>query len=347
ILPQTAPTKLEAQNCPKCLSMLKNKIHFSLPVSLINAPCTAFGSLNICHNTMDEKYDIITDEEAKDISEALENSTLATAAEKIQEYFNLLDHTTLNIAITGESGSGKSTFVNAFRGIGDDDGINSAPTGVVETTMDAKCYPHPKYPSVRLWNLPGIGTPNFKADTYLQDTMEKELPMHKRHVFLLSLPSMSQKIIEKKKAALKADVWKMAVLSGAIAAIPIPGLSIAVDVTILVKEISRYYKAFGLDDDSLRNLSGRTGVTFEDLKSDLKSPLNEEITADVVIKLLTKAAGGGLMVLEYLVSNIPVFGSMAAGGISYWTTYYMLDSCLNELAEDSQSVLMKALLTPV
>uniref|UniRef100_A0A3B3SNU4 Interferon-inducible GTPase 5-like n=1 Tax=Paramormyrops kingsleyae TaxID=1676925 RepID=A0A3B3SNU4_9TELE len=396
---------------------------------------------------MDEKYHLITDEEVKDIREALENSTLATAAEKIQDYFNQLDHTTLNIAITGESGSGKSTFVNAFRGIRNDDEINGAPTGPVQTTMDAKSYPHPKHPTVQLWDLPGIGTPKFKADTYLQDvkferydffiiiaserfrssnvqlaleiqemkksfyfvrskidndiraekqkktfdrdktletirddcikglqkqgltsptvflissfelggydfplleeTMEKELPMHKRHVFLLSLPNMSQKIIEKKKAALKADIWKMAVLSGTIAAIPIPGLSVAVDVTILVKQISRYYLAFGLDEDSLRNLSSRTGVPFEDLKSDLKSPLNKEITADVVIKLLTKAAGGGLMLLEYLVSNIPVFGSMAAGGISFGTTRYMLNSCLNELAEDSHSVLMKALQTPV
>lgn len=181
----------------------------------------------------------------------------------------------------------------------------------------------------------------------LEETMEKELPKHKRHVLLLSLPNMTLEINEKKKAALQANIWKMAILSGTVAAIPIPGLSIAVDVTILVREISKYYMAFGLDDDSLRNLSDRTGVTFEDLKSVLKSPLNQEISADVVIKLLTKAAGGGLMVIEYMVSNIPFFGSVAAGGISFGTTYSMLNSCLNELANDSRSVLMRALQSEV
>ncbi|KAM9341238.1 interferon-gamma-inducible GTPase 10-like [Symphorus nematophorus] len=73
----------------------------------------------------------------------------------------------LNIAITGESGSGKSTFVNAFRGIDDMD-ERAAPTGCLETTMEVKDYPHPNYPRVILWDLPGIGTTNFPARKYLQ-----------------------------------------------------------------------------------------------------------------------------------------------------------------------------------
>ncbi|KPP56157.1 hypothetical protein Z043_126284, partial [Scleropages formosus] len=91
--------------------------------------------------------DVIGEEEVKEIREALEGNNLASAAEKIQGYINQVDHVTLNIAVTGESGSGKSTFVNAFRGVGDDE-TDSAPTGVVETTMEPKCYPHPKYPNV-------------------------------------------------------------------------------------------------------------------------------------------------------------------------------------------------------
>ncbi|XP_035767922.1 interferon-inducible GTPase 1-like [Neolamprologus brichardi] len=78
-----------------------------------------------------------------------------------------MDDITLNIAITGESGSGKSTFVNAFRGVSDDD-EGAAPTGVTECTMEVKEYSHPNYPNVKFWDLPGVGTPNFPSDTYLE-----------------------------------------------------------------------------------------------------------------------------------------------------------------------------------
>jgi len=68
--------------------------------------------------------------------------------------------------VTGESGSGKSTFVNAFRGLGDED-EGSAETG----------------PNVKVWDLPGIGTPNFKADEYL------ELVQFERYDFFIIIAS--------------------------------------------------------------------------------------------------------------------------------------------------------------
>ncbi|XP_061115891.1 interferon-inducible GTPase 5-like [Conger conger] len=395
---------------------------------------------------MAEGFTIVGEDEVREIRDALENQTLTSAVAKIQDYFEQIDSVELNIAITGESGSGKSTFVNAFRGLVEDN-KGAAPTGVVETTMEPTVYPHPKYPKVKVWDLPGIGTPNFKADEYLekvkferydffiiiiserfkvnnvqlateiqrmkkrfyfvrskidnsihaekrkkdfdedktlsiiredcmkgllengvasptvflissfelqlydfpklQETMEKELPEHKQRVLLLSLPNITLDINKKKKEALQANIWKVSLLSGAVAAIPIPGLSVVVDVGILVKELSSYYQAFGLDDESLKNLSDKTNVPLEELKAVLTSPLNKEISGDVVIKLLTKFAGAGVMLLEYWASTIPVFGSMAAAGISYSTTHRMLTSCLNELAEDAQKVLMRALQSPV
>ena len=85
----------------------------------------------------------------------------------------------LHIAVTGSSGTGKSTFVNAFRGIDNKD-ERAAPTGVVETTMKPEPYPHPRHPNVTLWDLPGIGTTKFPADQYL-----KYVEFEKFDIFIL------------------------------------------------------------------------------------------------------------------------------------------------------------------
>ncbi|KAL7889829.1 hypothetical protein AOLI_G00020870 [Acnodon oligacanthus] len=87
----------------------------------------------LSYNKMDET---ITAEETmslEEIKETLPNENLASALDKIKDYFEQQDRMELNIAVTGESGSGKSTFINAFRGMGDEE-AGSAETGVVETT---------------------------------------------------------------------------------------------------------------------------------------------------------------------------------------------------------------------
>ncbi|XP_031166508.2 interferon-inducible GTPase 5-like [Sander lucioperca] len=113
------------------------------------------------------------DEEIAKIKKELETNGPAAAAAKIQTYLDKQ----LNIAITGRTGSGKSTFVNRFRGIDNSDKERAAPTGVTETTKDVKPYHHPNYPNVTLWDLPGIGTPNFPADEYLKKVKFKRFDL--------------------------------------------------------------------------------------------------------------------------------------------------------------------------
>nr|XP_055076418.1 interferon-inducible GTPase 5-like [Misgurnus anguillicaudatus] len=119
-------------------------------------------------DALDDGFCIIGQDELDEIKEALSTQDMTTAVSKIKDVLEQQDRVELNIAVTGESGSGKSTFVNAFRGLGDED-EGSAKTGPVETTMKQEVYHHPKYDNVKVWDLPGIGTPNFKADEYLKD----------------------------------------------------------------------------------------------------------------------------------------------------------------------------------
>ncbi|XP_053867210.1 interferon-inducible GTPase 5-like [Malaclemys terrapin pileata] len=89
------------------------------------------------------------------------------AASKAQEDLESLENTKINIAVTGQTGSGKSSFINALHGLGAED-QGAAQTGVIETTTEATAYPHPSYPNVILWDLPGIGGMDFRPERYLQ-----------------------------------------------------------------------------------------------------------------------------------------------------------------------------------
>uniref|UniRef100_A0A8C3T5R3 IRG-type G domain-containing protein n=1 Tax=Chelydra serpentina TaxID=8475 RepID=A0A8C3T5R3_CHESE len=381
--------------------------------------------------------------ELEELKAAHETGNLTGVAAKLKEELESLEKTRLDIAITGESGSGKSSFVNAIRGLGDED-EGAAKTGVVETTKDPKAYPHPVLPNVTIWDLPGIGTPSFKPGSYLkqvkfnnydffiiiaserftshhttlareihkmgkrfyyvrskvdadlyaaqncrpstynevrilqeirdsciknlsdareasprvfliwswkwdkydfpllQETLANELDAHKRHAFILGLPNISAKILEKKKAELKKRIWKLALVSCGIAMLPVPGLSFACDVTILLVNMKLYLTAFGLDDNSLTRLAKQVGKPVAELKSVIKAvPMANSISKEWVVSLLTKSACAAVMIAEEVLDLIPVIGSVLSGGVSFGTTYYMLNSFLNDAAKDVQNVLAK------
>ncbi|RXN04512.1 interferon-inducible GTPase 5-like protein [Labeo rohita] len=312
--------------------------------------------------------------------------------------------------------------------------------------MEPEVYPHPKYKTVKVWDLPGIGTPNFKADEYLklvvferydffiiiasdrfkechtqlakeimrmgkkfyfvrskmdsiinaekrkksfdqkktldtiredcekglrkigiedpvvflisnfelgkydlnqlQERMERELPQHKRRVLMLALPNITLEINEKKKKALEKNIGIVAFLSALGATVPIPGLSFALDLAIVTREIETYYSTFGLDDTSLQKLCERSWKTTEEFRSLMKSPLSGVINPSSILYLVGAAS---LVVaenaVEYAVSLIPILGTMVAGGMSYVTVSKMLKRALDDIAEDARNVLMASVQT--
>ncbi|XP_078507221.1 interferon-inducible GTPase 5-like [Lissotriton helveticus] len=195
-------------------------------------------------------------------------------------------------------------------------------------------------PHVYLLSCSDLGKYDFEI---LAEDLEVELPTHKRNVFLLSLPNVSVAILEKKRTALRRQIWKFATVSCAVSAIPIPGLSVVCDVAILVRSLEGYCKTFGLDGTSLEQLAAKTRISAVDLRALIKSPLIQELSANLVVKLLANATGGGRMIAESVLRHLPVFGSLAAAAISFGTTYNMLRNNLDEIAEDAHRVLKAAL----
>ncbi|KAF8551241.1 P-loop containing nucleoside triphosphate hydrolase protein [Imleria badia] len=89
---------------------------------------------------------------------------LATAKERVQyveDYFHF--------AIAGVSGSGKSSLVNAFRGLQSKD-VGAAAVGITETTLQMTRYPeaNPEIPFV-WYDVPGAGTLKCRDWQYFND----------------------------------------------------------------------------------------------------------------------------------------------------------------------------------
>ncbi|KAG8143440.1 hypothetical protein E2320_000671 [Naja naja] len=109
----------------------------------------------------------IQEVDLQEMASVIQSKVVLEVSSQVQSLLDSLETTTLDIAVTGEGGAGKSTFINAILGVSDDD-FRAAKTGVVETTVSPSPYRHPHLPRVRVWDLPGIGTPSFQAEKYLQ-----------------------------------------------------------------------------------------------------------------------------------------------------------------------------------
>lgn len=86
----------------------------------------------------------------------------------VRETLEIASSAPVRIAVTGDSGNGMPSFINALRGIGHEE-EDSAPTGVAGTTQIPTCYFPPHFPNVELWDLPGLGAATQTLGNYLAE----------------------------------------------------------------------------------------------------------------------------------------------------------------------------------
>uniref|UniRef100_A0A3P9B4P5 Interferon-inducible GTPase 5-like n=1 Tax=Maylandia zebra TaxID=106582 RepID=A0A3P9B4P5_9CICH len=316
------------------------------------------------------------------ISAGSDELTANSSAQQREETCDI----SLHIAITGESGSGKSTFVNAVRGLRNGD-EGAAPTGAVERSKEPIPYFHPDYPnypahkylelvkfdrfdffiivsdtgcrendcyfvrskidnfmrderrnedfsaerSLREMRencvqgeflfcivspqvfLVSSFEPNLYDFSLLQQTLDRDLPKNKRDTLLFIMPNINPEIIIKKKKAFQSRIKYWAGLSGTVAAVPVPGLSVAVDIGLMVRVVKGYVTDFSIDKSSLEKLAERTNVVLTQL-----------------------ACVAAFMTAEESFRWIPVVGLVASAGLSFVVIYKALNSFLNTLADDAQ-----------
>uniref|UniRef100_A0A8C6SJS9 IRG-type G domain-containing protein n=1 Tax=Neogobius melanostomus TaxID=47308 RepID=A0A8C6SJS9_9GOBI len=179
----------------------------------------------------------------------------------------------------------------------------------------------------------------------LWKTLEKDLLKLQRDVLLLPLSNISLDVIQQKKKSLESKIKWFSAASAAGAAVPIPGVSEALDLGMIIEFNLHCLNCLGLTRKSLKRLSDVSGVSLEDLRAELKWPLSGvEITKALMLKLLSMSATYiTAAAIEEGFRFIPLTGTVVAMAISSTNTYRVLTYVLNSVAEDAQRVFMKAL----
>ncbi|XP_052775806.1 T-cell-specific guanine nucleotide triphosphate-binding protein 2-like [Mya arenaria] len=114
-----------------------------------------------------DNLDVISDTETEEYKRILKETGYTALCKKLEEPINGWEKVQINIAVTGEPGTGKSSFINSIRGLEADD-PGAAEVSLFETTMNLSGYPHPDNPNLRIWDLPYVGELTFTRDNYLQ-----------------------------------------------------------------------------------------------------------------------------------------------------------------------------------
>lgn len=79
------------------------------------------------------------------------------------------DSNSLHVAVCGPAGSGKSSLVNALRGIRNGS-VDAATTGTTESTLTRSMYiAHASMKALTLHDIPGAGTSRIPADQYFEN----------------------------------------------------------------------------------------------------------------------------------------------------------------------------------
>lgn len=376
---------------------------------------------------------LLSPERISSIQKAFQQGKLPDIVSQIQEVITAAENAVLQVAVIGESGTGKSSFINALRGLSHE-AEEAADVGTVETTMHKIPYQHPKYPSVTFWDLPGTGTPDFLPETYLdkmgfdnydffiiisssrfshndallaqkikeagkkfyfvrtkvdsdlynekktkprtfkkenvlqqirdyclanlsyigvpeprvflisnfdldrfdfpklEETLLRELPWHKRHMFALLLPSISDASIEIKRRFLQEKIWLETLKSAAVSFIPFMTFMCGFDLPQQEQCMKEFRSCFGLDDKSIEEMAEKLDTPVQDIKGHLKC---------LDFWSLEKDGSIAARVLRGVESFCAVSGGLSSSAFQALKVYSLRLSFLNTVADDAKHLLKK------
>jgi len=188
----------------------------------------------------------------------------------------------------------------------------------------------------RCENVPVFLIDSYEVNKFDFDLLERRLiddfPEMKKAALVLSLQATSREMINLKVAELRSRMKKWAALSGVVAAIPVPGLSLVTDSAIVIKGCKFYFTQLGLDEASLKRYAELTKTDYQSLKAIVVSSLGGFAVLGIIGVCLRGAAIGlSAVVAEELERFIPLIGCAIAAPLSCGSTYYVLKLVLDKM----------------
>ena len=197
--------------------------------------------------------------------------------------------------------------------------------------------------------------PKLKEDICRDSVSELQ-----QEALLLTIGGYGREMIELKYKLFQSRIKKAAIASAAGGAVPIPGISATIDLTILIEETLTYFEGFGLSKESIESLEELNEVPKGTIEDALTNKLYNENRLLYVVRhgapralsswdsvrsaSLAIASTSGRFIasqLSLLATSetvettvkwvLPFVGSAVAAGISYAVTSYQLGCFLDQM----------------
>ncbi|WP_373975848.1 hypothetical protein NT239_03535 [Chitinibacter sp. SCUT-21] len=130
------------------------------------------------------------------------------------------------------------------------------------------------------------------------------------------MPKMTLTELESIRQECRQLVNQRAMISGAVAAVPIPALDAGADVAIMTRMIEQINQKFGLSEHDMQNLDDNTRQKLFVIISSVGSSMIGRYASKELIILALKRVGVR-MVSKQAAKFIPLLGIALAAGISY------------------------------
>lgn len=135
-------------------------------------------------------------------------------------------------------------------------------------------------------------------------------------------------------------VTRRAGLSAGVAVVPIPGLDLGADATLLMEMIPAINRSFGLTPEQIEQLDPQTkGITLVAITSISSEMVGKVVSKQVVMRILQKL--GTRMVTKTATRFVPILGQVVAASMSFSAMKLVGDAHVDDCYEVARRALQE------